>query len=464
MKKIGTFFAEKLRRWFPDTFVFALILTIAIALLAIFVEGSSPLETIQAWYKGFWMLLKFSMEMVLILVTSYALALSPIAGRFIDSLAKRIHSPIWVYASVVLVGTIGTYLSWGLIVLAAVLGRELAMRVKGVDYTYLVACAYLAFTPWVAGLSSSIPLLLNTENNFLIEQGVLSETISISHTLGSTLNLVYMIFFLIMPPVLLIWLRPTDEKVIEFGDLKEDGELEKVASIEDEASQQKLDGNAFSDMLNNSKIIQFIIGAMGLTYIIWHFATKGFELDLDFMIFVFLIIGMFLHLTPLRYVIAMKRASRNISGIVLQYQFYAGIMGMMIYTGLGKSLSAWMASVASVKTLPFFAFMSGGILNFAIPSAGGEWAVIGPTILETAQTLGAEMSPSEMTDYISRISLSVAYGETLTNLLQPFFFLLIAPIMTAGVKIRARDVLGYMVIPFLVYLIFDLVVIMWVPM
>ena len=171
-----------------------------------------------------------------------------------------------------------------------------------------------------------------------------------------------------------------------------------------------------------------------------------------------------MHKSPLRFSIAMRRSSSNVSSILFQFPFYAGIMGIMIYTGLGESLSQALVSVSSLKTFPFFSFVLGGIVNFAIPSGGGEFAVIGPSVLEAVKTIGSGYTPDEIISMISRASLSIAYGETLTNLLQPFYLLLILPIMGSGTNLQARDIMGYLVIPFIVFFIIYSIIITYVPL
>ena len=188
---------------------------------------------------------------------------------------------------------------------------------------------------------------------------------------------------------------------------------------------------------------------MGLAYIGLHFARRGFDLNLNIMIFSFMIFGMLLHGSPIRYVTAMGRACSNISGIVFQYPFYAGIMGIMMATGLGKAMAVWMASIVTLKTLPVAAFILGGVVNFSIPSAGGEWAVIGPPLVEAVRELTGASTAQALNPYVARIAMAVAYGESLTNLLQPFFLLTVLPVMGAGVRIQARDVVGYFFVPFL---------------
>ena len=100
----------------------------------------------------------------------------------------------------------------------------------------------------------------------------------------------------------------------------------------------------------------------------------------------------------------------------------------------------------------------------AIPSAGGEWAVLGPSMMETAKTLAAGLSSVETQEYIARIAMAVAYGETSSNLLQPFFLLAILPVMGVGVRIQARDVMGYLVIPFAWVTTYTAVIVTWAPL
>ena len=410
--------------------------------------GASPEEVLTGWYNGIWMLLEFGMQMVLILATGYAIALSPPVARFIDWLATKITKPGSVYLTVLIAGAVLNLVSWGWMVLAAVLGRELAIRVRGVHYPFLIACVFFSSETWVTGLSSSIALLLNTPGNFLIETGLLPTTIPVSETLGSSLNLTVMALYLIGAPAIMWLLRPRG-RVVEMDDLRTGAETTGEQTVADEAEALKSRPPTPSDALNNSAIIQMVVVAMGLVYIVLHFTRRGFDLNLNIMIFSFLVFGMLLHRTPIRYVVAMGRACSNISGIVFQYPFYAGIMGIMMATGLGKAIAVWMASLVTIKTLPFAAFVLGGAVNFSIPSAGGEWAVVGPPLVEAVRELAGPIGTAELNRYVGRIAMAVAYGESLTNLLQPFFLLIVLPIMGVGIRIQARDIVGYFFVPFL---------------
>ena len=461
--KLGEKITYLFLKFMPNAFVFAILLTFITAIGAYLWLDVTPMRIITSWYDGFFDLLGFAMQIVLIIITGFSIALSPIIKRGIDSLARHINSPRQVYFLVVFLGLLLTLVSFGWVVITCVLARELALRVKGVNYPFLIGCVYISSSSWVSGLSSSIPLLLNTEDNFLINSGVLTEVIPTSYTLGSILNISMIIALLIVVPLILVVLRPRKTINKEITDLIIVKENSNTQTIKEEALSQKLPFKSYSDKLNNSYILQMIIVIMGFVYIIYHFNTKGFDLNFNIMIFIFLIFGLLLHKTPMRYVISMKKASSNISGILFQYPFYAGIMGIMLYTGLGEKLGQILASQASINSYPFFAYLTGGFVNFAIPSAGGEFAVVGPSIINAVKEIGTGLPTEEITEMIARASLSVAYGESLSNLLQPFYLLLVLPIMAAGIKIQARDIMGYLVLPFILLFIIQSVLVSFCP-
>ena len=463
LRSLGGRLAQRLQRWIPEPFVFAILLTILVALLALALTDAGINQVIDDWYRGFWILLEFGMQMVLILTTGYAIALSPLVARLIDHLARLAKTPGAVYVLVMIVGGLFSLVSWGWAVLTAVFAREIGRRVQHIDYAYLVACVYLSSQPWVSGLSSSIALLLNTDGNFLIETGVLAGTIPIELTLGSLLNWLYLGVYFLTIPALMWFMRPRAEASRSMAELAEPGQSEQ-RTVAEEAASHQIDGKVVSDRLNSSVALQLIIALAAFWYVARRFINNGFDIDLNVMIFLFIAIGLVVHATPMRYVIAMKRACSNVSGIIFQYPFYAGIMGIMMFSGLGTQISDWMASNATVATLPFIAQLAGATINFAIPSAGGEWAVIGPALTETARNLAGTLPPDQLEPFIARIAMAVAYGETSTNLLQPFFLLIVLPVMGAGVAIQARDVMGYLVIPFVYLLLTTALLVTFVPL
>ncbi len=208
LKKLGDYFTAQFKKIMPDAFVFALVLTLIVAILAALFVKASPIEIIDSWYRGFWMLLEFGMQMSLLIVTGYAIALSPFIDQKIENLSNHIKSPNQVYLSVAFFGLLLSFVSWGWVVIAAVFGRKLALKISGVNYPFLIAITYFSNNIWSTGLSSSIPLLVNTENNYLIEAGILSETFSTTQTLGSNLNFAMILFYVSITPLLIFLLKP----------------------------------------------------------------------------------------------------------------------------------------------------------------------------------------------------------------------------------------------------------------
>jgi short-chain fatty acids transporter len=461
--KFGEKFTDLFKKIMPDSFVFALILTLLTAFFSIIFLNASFINVIESWYKGFWNLLEFGMQITLIVVTGYSIALASSTDKLLSKISEKISSPLQVYLIVIVLGVLLSMISWGMVIIVAVLARELALRVKGINYPFLIACTYLSFTSWVTGLSSSIPLLINTKDNFLIKQGVLDQVISTSLTLGSSLNFIIIFIYVFIVPLIVFILIPKSSKNKELKDLIIGDQQDVKISIKEEAFLYRSKENNLSDKLNHSKILQISIFIMGLSYLIYYFSSNGFDLNLNIMIFIFIILGLVLHQTPKRYAISMKRASNNVYGIIFQFPFYAGIMGIVMYTGLGEAFSNWIASNASISTFPYYSYLIGGIVNFAIPSGGGEFAVIGPSLIEAAKQLSVSLPPDQAYNYISRIALSMAYGESLTNLLQPFFLLIVLPVMGSGTRIEARDVMGYLVVPFVILFILESLLILYLP-
>ena len=155
------------------------------------------------------------------------------------------------------------------------------------------------------------------------------------------------------------------------------------------------------------------------------------------MSWTFLGIGLLLSNSAIHYVKLVNNAATTIGPIILQYPFYAGIMGMMADTGLINVIASGISSISSPETLGFYAFLSGGLVNMFIPSGGGQWAVQGPVMIEAAKSLNVE-------PYV--IVLGVAYGDQWTNMIQPFWTIPLLAI--AG--LHMRQIMGYTFVVFLV--------------
>ncbi len=172
------------------------------------------------------------------------------------------------------------------------------------------------------------------------------------------------------------------------------------------------------------------------TYLVYWFATEGLNLTLDIVNWTFLALGLLFSRSALHYVKLVSNASRTVGQIIVQYALYAGIMGLMIDTGLVSIIADWFISFSTSGTLAFFAFFSGGVVNFFIPSGGGQWAVQGPIFIEATQTIGTDPS---------RVVMGVAYGDQWSNMIQPFWTI---PLLAVA-GLHMRKVLGYTFVVFL---------------
>jgi len=249
------------------------------------------------------------------------------------------------------------------------------------------------------------------------------QIVPVTETLYSSWNLVITVALLIILPLLYMKMTPkSGDQIIEVD----------LSRLQDSGAgtSESVKLSSVSDKMNNSFILTLIIAIPGLILIVDHFIKKGFSLDLNIVIFIFLVLGLFAHKTPIRYVKAINEAIRTCGGIALQFPFYAGIMGMMKTSGLAIVMSNWFVSFSTAKTLPLYTFWSAGLVNIFVPSGGGQWAVQGPIMIPAAKTLGAD---------ISKVTMALAWGDSWTNQIQPFWALPILAI--AGLDVK--DIMGY---------------------
>ncbi|MCC5803405.1 short-chain fatty acid transporter [Rossellomorea vietnamensis] len=421
MKGLISLSNKIMQRYLPDPFLFVVILTLAVFGLGLIFTESSSLEMVQYWGDGFWSLLAFSMQMVLVLVTGYVLASSPLFKRFLGFLASFAKSPGSAIVIVTVVSMIASWINWGFgLVIGALFAKELAKRVKGVDYRLLIASAYSGFVVWHAGFSGSIPLSIATDGHPFQD---LIGVISTNETIFATSTLIIVAALFIVLPITNRMLMPAKDETITV-----DPELfnETAATLEKEAMTP-------ADKLENSMILSIIVAVLGIVFLFSYFIKNGFALNLDIVNFLFLFLGILFHGTPKRFLAAVQEAIKGASGIVIQFPFYAGIMGMMTASGLAVVMSEAFVSISNDVTFYFFAFLSAGIVNFFVPSGGGQWAVQAPIMLDAAQTLDAS---------VAKTAMAVAWGDAWTNLIQPFWAL--PALAIAGLK--AKDIMGYCVI------------------
>ncbi|RLQ93434.1 short-chain fatty acid transporter [Falsibacillus albus] len=422
MKGLIRFSNHVMQRFLPDPFLFVIILTFVVFGLGLIFTDSSTIDMVHFWGDGFWALLAFSMQMVLVLVTGHVLASSPVFKKILGGLASLAKSPGAAIVLVSIVSIVASWVNWGFgLVIGALFAKELAKKVKQVDYRLLIASAYGGFIVWHGGVSGSIPLSIATSGHpFQDKIGI----IPTSETIFAPFNLIIVLALLIILPILNRFMMPAKEQtvIVDPALLQDESSFQAAAVEEGQITP--------ADRLENSFIVSMIAGLLGLAFLSYYFYQSGFDLNLNIVNFAFLFLGILFHGTPKRFLHAVNTAVKGASGIIIQFPFYAGIMGMMTASGLAAVMSQAFVSVSNDFTFYFFTFLSAGLVNFFVPSGGGQWAVQAPIVLEAAQSLGAS---------IPKTAMSVAWGDAWTNLIQPFWAL--PALAIAGLK--AKDIMGF---------------------
>ncbi|UTV98375.1 short-chain fatty acid transporter [Marinomonas rhizomae] len=428
LQKVSQFFVTLLQRYLPDPFIFAIVLTFAVFLLVMPSTGQGPMQVVNAWAGGFWNLLSFSMQMAMVVVTGHAMASAPAFKRKLAMLAGVAKTPGQAIILVTAISAMACWVNWGFgLVVGAIFAKEIAARVKGVDYRLLIASAYSGFLFWHAGLSGSIPLSIAGGANIeKVTNGAVTAAIPTSETIFSAMNLTILAVMFVTIPLLNRLMHPAPQDTVAI-----DAELLKEQVVE---MPNKADMTT-AERLENSRVLSMLLGVMGFAYVIYYFVNNGFALNLNIVNFTFLFSAVLLHGTPKSLLNSVSQGARNCSGILLQFPFYAGIMGMMTATGdsgasLAGVISQAFVSISNETTFPLFTFLSAGIVNFFVPSGGGQWAVQAPIMMPAGAALGVDAAKTAM---------AIAWGDAWTNMIQPFWALPALAIAGLG----AKDVMGY---------------------
>lgn len=418
-------------RVMPDPFVFAVLLTLSGAFLALMFAPNATVPSVAlAWYGGIFAIFAFAFQMVIMLVAGYALAIARPVQRGLAKIASLVSTPQSAISLTIAVSLIASWINWGLgLVTAALLAREIAKRVR-LDFGWLVAAAYTGFVVSTEGLSGSIALSQATHGSALnIVEKVTGRGIPLGETVFTRFNLIPCLILLITLPMIFRALQPIERNTI----VADPEHLRK----EDQQVHTREREDGFGSKLDNAWILNIVLVAFGLFALIVQWQHTGFALDLNSVIIMLILGGLLLHWRPFAYIGAVKHAARISGSLILQYPLYGGLMGIITTTGLAGVLSRIFIRFSTERTLPFFTYLTSMIITLFVPSGGGHWAVQGPFAVPAAQALHSSLAGTTM---------AVAMGESVANMLQPFWALPILAI--AGIKMRRM--MGFMVVTFAV--------------
>lgn len=441
-KKFTNGCVKLVQRFLPDAFVFCIILTIVVFIAAMPVAGMNPIEVANAWGSGVWGLLAFSMQMALVLVLGSALANAPAIKKIIVKLAGVPKKPAGAVAFVTIISAICCFINWGFgLIIGALLAKEVAKKIKGLDYRLIIAAAYSGFVIWHSGISGSIPLgmtALDVDGTVANTGGAVTEIVPTSQTIFSAWNLIMVLAVVVVVAIVNAKMHPDAKDVVSIDPkLLEDA----PEAVETKAKKDRTP----AEKLENSMILSYIVVVIGAVYLIYYFVNAGSilnALSLNIVNLIFLILGIAFHKTPIGYVKAIMESAESAGGIILQFPFYAGIQGMMVTAGsngvsLASAISNGFVSISTPRTFPVLCYLAAGIVNFFVPSGGGQWAVQGPIMMPAGLKLGVTPAVTAM---------GIAWGDAWTNMLQPFWALPALGIAGLG----ARDIMGYCAIVLIV--------------
>lgn len=426
------------QRWLPEPFIFAILLTFVAAVVAMPVCSQTPVEVLEHWGGGVWNLLAFAMQMALVLVCGSALAAAPAVKRGIDALARLPKSPAAAIALVTVISALACWLNWGFgLIVGVIFAKAIARQLQGVDYRLLIASAYSGFVVWHAGLSGSIPLTMATPGEALVKatNGALTAPVPVSQTILDPHNIVMVLLVIVAITVANTLMHPKHGAVTVDPALLEDQETNTnhpTPNAEKTPAQR----------MEQSPVLSWMLGLLLLGYLVLRLAFRGGTVDLGAVIMLFLSLGLLLHGTPIAYVRAFGKAATGAAGIILQFPFYAGIMGIITGVGasgvsLGNVLAEGCIRISNPVTYPLLTFLCAALLNLFVPSGGGHWAIQAPIMFTAGAELGVDAGLT---------GTAIAWGDAWTNLIQPFWAL---PALAIA-KLDAKDIMGYCLIDLLI--------------
>ncbi len=433
MRFVNTF-EKGIRNIFPSTFTIAIFLTILTFILALLLtpnlsdSGGHFGQILGFWYKGLWdiSLLAFALQMMLILVLGYVLASTTVFRKLIEKVLVYCTSTSKAALLVTFITLVVSFFNWGLgLIFGAIFARKVGEYASKhhipLNFPLIAAAGYSGLMVWHGGISGSAPLKVAEQGHFLSLVGKDIPAIDMGQTIFSPMNLSISIVLLVSLPIAMYVIGRINPGSVQSEILETDCEELNFKS-----------GISGAEKIDYSEIAGIGLGVAFLTIAAYNAILAGNITVLDPNYLNFLLLGLSLVFCGniARFLLRVKDAMGASAGILIQFPLYFGIMGIMKYSGLVGIFSGFLMNISNETTFPIFTFLSAGLVNIFVPSGGGQWVVQGPIIVEAAQNLGVPLSKSIM---------ALAYGDEITNMIQPFWALPLLGI--TGLK--AKDIIPY---------------------
>lgn len=428
------------RRYLPSPFTIAVLLTLITLILALFfadipASDNRWVTVFSYWESGIWNtgLLVFAYQMMLILVLGHVLVLSKPVERLIHRITALVSNTANAAFLVASTTMLVSFFNWGLgLIFGALLARKVAEYAQSkeipLNYPLIGAAGYTGLMVWHGGISGSAPIKVSESGHLRdLMSGIgneelamsLPDYIASSETVFSSWNLI--IFAVVVTLVSLLAYR--------LGKTANPTEI-RLSTFKFRDHQEEVPAGA--EKLDRSRWLSIAVGVLILVVFAIQYTPMLQSLNItpNMLNFFMLGLAMILHGNFRNFLLAVEEAIGDTSGILIQFPLYFGIMGIMGNSGMISSISDFFVSIANETTLPIFTFFSGGLVNIFVPSGGGQWAVQGPLVLESALQLNVPLPKAVM---------ALAYGDQITNMLQPFWALPLLGIT----KLKAKEILPY---------------------
>lgn len=309
------------------------------------------------------------------------------------------------------------------LVFGAIYAKEVGKKAEKVDYPLLVAVCYCGYCTWQGGIAGSTTLQMATENSPGVL--ILGHTLPLSETIFTLYNGTLLFSLIITIPILVYFMIPKKEEdmiTIEPGLFYGEESKKDYVCAENASIAVKLE---------YSRIPTLAAGIFMVLFIMYRFGQSGIDaMDINMLNMILLCVSLLFVKNARQFLDLMSSSMKEASGIIIQFPIYAGIMGMMVDSGLGAMLSSQIVQFATASSLPNICHLAASFLNIFVPSGGGQWSIEAAIYLPVAQSLGTDPA---------RVVLACGYGDALTNLIQPFWAL---PLLSIT-RLSMRDIMGY---------------------
>ena len=418
-------------RWTPNSMVFAYLLTVIVAILVLIftdtpVLFNSPdghVSLVNAWVQGFWNLLTFAMQMSLIMITGSVVATSPPIKKLLKKLAQIPNNAFGAFALLITISWILTWIHWGVGMMVSInLGREILAAAKDKGYPVhshlIIATSYCTAIGGV-GISQAAPLLGATQGylkTLVTEEtaAYIPDVVPMAESVLSPVNLIQCVVIFVIIFAVGWAMHPKKDKVTQCVGIS-DELYNEMKAIDASTSVARKKASSPAEWINNSPLLSILIGAFGLFWIIRLLIVDGFiNISIDNFNFLLLMLGVVLCRDPETFCKGVMNAVSSVWGVIIQFPFYAGIFGLIAYTGFSEVLVDFFLSFATKETFPVITYIYSAILNMAVPSGGSKFAIEAPYLLDICAKLDVD---------IGQILCSYTYGDQTTNIIQPFWAL-----------------------------------------